>query len=108
SPDDFGHAPIRPWFERVVAEEGQVGLADAEQMRAMFVDRLEHTAAFVETVFTEVDEHLAEELVATAQKTLAMTLGAQLAYIYLHTRPSAAGAEAARLDALRDLLLAGI
>ncbi|MFC3078547.1 glycosyltransferase family 2 protein [Phenylobacterium terrae] len=108
SPDDFGHAPIRPWFERVVAEEGQAGLTDAEQVRTMFVDRIEHTAAFVEAVFTEVDEHLAEELVATAQKTLAMSLGAQLAYIYLHNRPNAAGAEAERLDALRDILLAGI
>ena len=37
-----------------------------------------------------------------------MTLGAQLAYVYLHTRPTAAGSEAERLDALRDLLLAGI
>lgn len=108
SPHDFGHAPIRPWFERVVAEEGQPGLADAEQMRGMFVDRLEHTAAFAEAVYTEVDEHLADELAAAARKTLAMTLGAQLAYIYLHTRPGAAGPEAERLDALRDLLLAGI
>lgn len=108
SPYDFGHAPIRPWFERVVAEEGAPALADAEQMRAMFVDRLEHTAAFVEAVYADVDEHLAAELVAAARKTLAMTLGAQLAYIYLHTRPTAAGAEAERLDALRDLLLAGI
>lgn len=108
SPYDFGHPPIRPWFERVVAEEGQPALADAEQMRGMFVDRLEHTAAFVEQVFGAADEHLADELVATAHKTLAMTLGAQLAYIYLHTRTTATGAEAQRLDALRDLLLAGI
>ncbi|HEY9217255.1 MAG TPA: glycosyltransferase, partial [Phenylobacterium sp.] len=105
---DFGHPPIRPWLEKMTAERPQIAAADAEQLQTMFGDRIDHIAAYVDGVFGEVDEHLAGELVAAAQKTLSMTLGAQLAFYYLANRPGAAWDRAERLDELRDLLLAGI
>ncbi|MET0294003.1 MAG: glycosyltransferase family 2 protein [Phenylobacterium sp.] len=106
-PPDFGYAPIRPWFQ-AAAEAAPPAQAEAEQVRESFAARLDHLAAYVEGVYPEVDEFLAGELAAAAQKTLAMMLGAHLAYVYLNQRPGAEGEAAARLDRLRDILLAGI
>ncbi|MDB5449457.1 MAG: hypothetical protein JWQ52_585, partial [Phenylobacterium sp.] len=82
--------------------------ADRAQVREMFIGRLHHIAAYVDGVYDVLDDHLADELTAAAQKSLATTIGAMLAIFYLAEVGQAAGARRAALDELRRTMLAGV
>jgi hypothetical protein len=105
---NFGYPPLGAWIADATDAEGRIGHADAEQVRNMVVDRLEKIGDFAGRVYGAVDATLAAELQAAAQKTLASTVGAQLAFLYLNHAHTARTEERDRLDRLRDVLLAGV
>ena len=105
---DFGVAALGPWIAAAVAAEGHPGGSDAHQVRTMCVDRIEGLADHVERVYGEVDDYLVGELKAAVDKTLASTLGAQLAFYYLNHALADEPGDQQRLAALRTLMLAGI
>jgi GT2 family glycosyltransferase len=112
--DGFGFAPLAAWIADFGPAPGGEGsplgpgdLTDAAQVRAMFIDRLLNIRNYVAGVYTVVDETLAEEIKDAVEKTLAMTLGAQLAFIYLNEQRYSPAVDE-RLSALRDILLEGI
>lgn len=107
-PVDFGFAPLKPWLEKAMRRKAGAWRVEAEQVRNMYADRLDHLAGFVARTYGEVDEHLAAELVAAVRKTLAATVGAQLAFLYLHVAKRGPKAAAAQVEELRALMTAGI
>jgi hypothetical protein len=106
---DFGFAPMGPWLTQwLEVVDADYDLADLDQVREMFIGRLHHIAAYVDGVYDVLDDHLADELTAAAQKSLATTIGAMLAIFYLAEVGQAAGARRAALDELRRTMLAGV
>ena len=105
---DFGVAALGPWIAAAVAAEVHPGAADAHQVRTMCIDRIEGLADHVARVYGEADDYLVGELKAAVAKTLASTLGAQLAFYYLNHALADEPADAQRLADLRALMLAGI
>lgn len=108
APVDFGFAGLQPWLATEIAEEKSRDPADAEQLRNMFADRLDHLAQFLERTYGACDDHLASELAQAVRKTLAATFGAQLAFLYLNQAGRGPKRRQARIDALRTLMTAGI
>jgi hypothetical protein len=82
-------------------------IREAERVRNMYVDRLSHLSEYLEATSPVLDESVVHELNDAVEKTLAMTVGAQLAFIYMTasdpTRP-----KDSRLAELKPMLLAGI
>lgn len=107
-PVDFGFAPLGPWLAKAVGRKDAGWQAEAEQVRNMYADRLDHLAGFVAHTYGEVDVHLADELAAAARKTLAATVGAQLAFLYLHVAKVGTPARVRQVEELRTLMTAGI
>jgi hypothetical protein len=105
---DFGLPALGPWVAAAVAAEGWVARIDAEAFAHMFADKLDALADFAAGVYVETDAHLAGELAQAAAKSLAACVGAQLCFFYLSHAYAAEGAAAARLQALRGLMLAGV
>lgn len=105
---DFGFAPLRPWLDKAIGRKDARWRAEAEQVRNMYADRLDHLAGFVARSYGEVDDHLAAELAAAARKTLAATVGAQLAFLYLHGAREGGAALKRQVEELRTLMTAGI
>ncbi|WP_411289038.1 glycosyltransferase family A protein [Phenylobacterium sp.] len=105
---DFGFAPLAGWLKAALAVEGAPDRREGEQVRTMFVDRLEGLAAFCERTYGATDAHLADELCAAARKTLAATVGAQLAFFYLHQSRLDSDRNRQVVAELRDLMLAGV
>ncbi|WP_309605575.1 glycosyltransferase family 2 protein [Phenylobacterium sp.] len=105
---DFGVPALGLWIASAVAGEGHPGAADAHQVRTMCVDRIEGLADHVARVYGEADAYLVGELKYAVGKTLAATLGAQLAFYYLNHALADEPADAQRLADLRALMLAGI
>ena len=74
----------------------------------MVADRVEALGEFAARVYGAVDETLASEMQAAVSKTVASVVGAHLAFLYLNRAHAAASEGRERLDALRDLMLAGV
>ncbi|HEY8574536.1 glycosyltransferase family 2 protein [Phenylobacterium sp.] len=108
APVDFGFAPLAPWLAKAIRRKDEAWRAEAEQVRNMYADRLDHLAGFVTRTYGEVDEHLANELSSAARKTLAATVGAQLAFLYLHVAKAGPKPDARLVEELRTLMTAGI
>lgn len=116
--DGFGFPPLQRWLDDhdassvratgTASVEADPVRASFEQTRAMFAHRLESLGTVL-TVYPVLDETVRRELADAIVKTLAMTIGAQLAFCCLAPPPHA-GADGlkTRLDALRDILTAGI
>ena len=113
---NFGFPPLGDWIERMVQRtDGEPGRPfdadeahDLVQMRTAFVDRLDHLRRFVERVYASLDDTLAAELNDAVEKTLAMTVGAMLAFYFLH-HTSMRGADTdGTIVELKSLMLAGI
>lgn len=115
APADFGFHPLGKWVEAYAHSVGRRGQAmtaddkhDLEQVRNMFVDRLTNLQNYVEGLGTVLDERLAKELDDAVEKTLAMTVGAQIAFIYLNVQSGRVQNADPKIAELKPMLLAGI
>lgn len=104
--DAFGFARLADWFAN--RDQGVYSTSDAEQLRNMYADRLEHLSSFVARTFGEVDSYLCNELRAAALKTLAGTTGAQLSFMYLYLDKQGPEEQRILMGELRDIMTAGI
>ena len=110
---DFGFAPLGEWLGRLHTARATAGrvLSPAEQrgaaaLREMVVGRLTGLHDFVALTWPVADAATVVELEAAIRKTLAMSLGAQLAFC--HLGDVARGSADPLLAELKPLLLAGI
>jgi hypothetical protein len=110
---DFGYSPFGDWVARVARAARDMNRASVEQsmshFKTSYLARLSDMRSNIATVYPALDEHLTSELNDAIEKTLAMTLGAQLAFHYL-TAKSGASLDTDRglVMELQDLLLEGI
>jgi hypothetical protein len=74
----------------------------------MFASRLDNLKTYVAGIFIHMDSTLANELSAAISKTLAMTMGAQLGFIFLNAESNRQGSKEPSLAELKPMLLAGI
>ncbi|WP_187970564.1 glycosyltransferase family 2 protein [Aquibium microcysteis] len=116
--DGFGFPPLQRWLDDYSSSstpgsgtdpvEAALVRASFEQTRAMFAHRLESLGTVLEA-YTALDETVRRELTSAIDKTLAMTVGSQFAFCCIappaQTGP---GDRKERLEALRDILTAGI
>jgi glycosyltransferase involved in cell wall biosynthesis len=111
----FGYAQLSSWMDsvnRATIENDwkfdELSLRSVHQTRMMFIDRLSSLLPFLGIAYPMLDDVVAVELSNAIQKTLAMTIGAQLAYCCLRPR----SVEDRRLDQLlqelRPIMMAGI
>jgi glycosyltransferase involved in cell wall biosynthesis len=109
---DFGFAPLGAWISRSFSGGQQrldaQGRQDAEQVREMFASRVENVQAYVSAVFKRSDAEIALQLKDAAFKTLAMTVGAQLGFIYLNAESDSQQPLDPALAELKPMLMAGI
>jgi hypothetical protein len=112
--DGFGFGPLAAWVQRygeALAREGEPmngsDIADAAQLRTMFVDRVANIAEFAEATYSIVDSTSAAQIRNGVQKTLSMAVGAQLAFIFLnHLKTSVSDTDV--ILELKSMLLEGI
>jgi hypothetical protein len=112
---DFGYPPLGAWIDRVAERSGTAPRAmtsaeqqDAEQLRNMFIDRLNALRTYVDSTYLALDETVASELNDAVAKTLAMTIGSQLAFLFLKTPAAPADGSGDLIPELMSILLAGI
>jgi GT2 family glycosyltransferase len=109
----FGLAPLADWIGRLLVARDERGRGltpaearGAEALRDTVVARLTALHHYVAETWTVADAVAMAELDAAARKTLAMSLGAQLAFC--HLADARRGGGDPLLAELRPLLLAGI
>ena len=114
--ESLGYAPLISWIDYVNRASiqhnwgfDQVSLGSARQTRVMFADKLSSLRPFLATSYPLLDSVVAVELSDAIQKSLAMTMGQQLAYCCLRPR----GASEFRqlnemLQELRSIMIKGI
>ncbi|HEY8381978.1 MAG TPA: glycosyltransferase [Microvirga sp.] len=112
---DFGHPPLGEWISNLARDASREGtpltaaeLRDAERMRSMLIDRLSHLRDYVTAVDPALDARVSDEIEQAVEKTLSMTLGAQLAFIHLNTEAGLVTEHRAAIAHLKPMLLAGI
>ena len=89
----LGDAALDGFIADLVAQRGDFAVAtatelanEARQFDDAFLARVDHLHQFARTVYGPVDERLQSELAGAVRKTLAATLGAALAYVWLDRR----------------------
>jgi O-antigen biosynthesis protein len=112
---DFEFPPLGAWVESIARDESRVGSPmtaadkrEAERMRSMCLDRLAHLRGYLEEAAPVLDESVARELTDAVEKTLAMALGTQLAFICLTAELDPNRATIPRVAELKPMLVAGI
>ncbi len=105
---DFGLPALKDWIAEAIAAETHLGRPDAEVLRTMFADKLESIADYAGGIYGGTDDHVGQEIASAARKTLASTIGAQLAFLYLNHAETGPPELRSRMQALRDLMLAGV
>lgn len=112
---DFEFPPLGAWVESIARDESRVGSPmtaadkrEAERMRSMCLDRLAHLRSYLEEAAPVLDESVARELTDAVEKTLAMALGTQLAFICLTAELDPKRATNPRVAELKPMLVAGI
>jgi GT2 family glycosyltransferase len=114
--DDFGYATLSTWIDcvnRAAIEHNwkfdELSVRSVRQTRMMFIDRLSSLLPFLQTAYPMLDNVVAVELSSAIQKTLAMTIGAQLAYCCLRPRSAVEDCQLDQLlQELRPIMMAGI
>jgi glycosyltransferase involved in cell wall biosynthesis len=114
--NDFGYARISSWIDsvnRAAIEHAwkfdELSMRSFRQTRMMFIDRLSSLLPFLEMVYPMLDDVVAVELSNAIQKTLAMTIGTQLAYCCLRPRYAIEDRQLDQLlQELRPIMMAGI
>jgi len=108
SPIDFGVPGLTDWLKRAAALEVADATSDVAELRTMFADRLGAVADFAAGAYGVVDDYLEGEIRSAMLKTLAASIGAQLAFYYLHRSAGAEPAERPALEDLRAVMFAGV
>jgi glycosyltransferase involved in cell wall biosynthesis/predicted O-methyltransferase YrrM len=110
---DFGYPPFGQWVTRVEQKardkDSTSVLQSMSIFKADYLARLSGLVSNVDAIYPMLDEHLASKLNDAIEKTLTMTLGAQLAF---HTLTAKSGAsldtEPSLVLELENLLLEGV
>jgi hypothetical protein len=74
----------------------------------MCIDRLSHLREYLKATSPALDESVARELSDAVEKTLAMTVGTQLAFIYMTAELDSRRSKDPRVAELKPMLLDGI
>jgi glycosyltransferase involved in cell wall biosynthesis len=113
--DDFGYARISSWIDsvnRAAIEHDwrldELSMRSFRQTRIMFIDRLSSMLPFLQMAYPMLDDVVAVELSNAIQKTLAMTIGTQLAYCCLRPRCAIEDRQNQLLQELRPIMMAGV
>jgi GT2 family glycosyltransferase len=111
--NDFGFPPFGDWVARVVRGAHDTNRASVHQctsqFKAAFLTRLSNLGAYIASVYPALDSSLTDEINDAVEKTLAMTLGAQIAFLYLTAKSGAPiDANSELVMELRDLLVEGV
>ncbi len=84
---EFGHAPFSAWADCINGAVGRpvdrAGEESALHLKAMFLNRLADLQLFLSSAYPALDERIASEINEAVEKTMAMSVGAQLAFLYL-------------------------
>jgi GT2 family glycosyltransferase len=114
--DELGFAPLRPWLKSLYGRPGRASalvMSDGsvrsfKQTQAMYADRLDAMKSAA-SVYPVLDETVRGELINAIDKSLAMTIGAQLAFCCISPKRNQGidGLEQ-RLDELQKILTAGV
>lgn len=109
---DFGFAPFGAWIDRVAVSSARAHIRPAESaihLKSAYLFRLASLESYVGRAYAALDAVIAAELNDAIEKTLAMTLGAQLAYHYVAVKSgSTTDIDAALVLELGELLSRGI
>jgi FkbM family methyltransferase len=114
--DAFGFAPLQPWLERFYGQPSDTAALilskrqtlGFEQTKSMYADRLASLKSAL-SAYPAQDETVCRELADAVSKTLAMTVGSQLAFCCVapsHDQPAETLQE--QLKELRKILAAGV
>jgi hypothetical protein len=112
---DFGLPALGDWVESVARDANRDAspmtaedMREAERVRTMYVDRLSPLREYLDATSPVLDESVARELNDAVEKTLAMTVGTQLAFIYMTAELDPSPSKDPRIAELKPMLLAGI
>jgi hypothetical protein len=110
---DFGHPPFRSWLDRVNESTRDTDSKSAKEsmthFKTMYLARISDVGGFMKSIYPAVDEVVASEMNDVLEKTLAMSLGAQLAFLYLAAKSgSSMDTDPELIFELRQLLTEGI
>lgn len=108
SPIDFGVPGLAGWLKAAAALEVADASSDVAELCTIFADRVGGLADFADRTYGAVDDYLEGEIRAALSKTLAASIGAQLAFYYLHRSAGADAAEQPGLQGLRSVMFAGV
>jgi glycosyltransferase involved in cell wall biosynthesis len=112
----FGYDRLTSWMDSVnlaaIANKwklDKLSLDSVNQTRNMFVDRLSSLVPFLAQTYPLLDDVVAAELNDAIQKTLAMTIGLQLAYCCLRPRSTIEDSVLYEmLHELKPIIMAGV
>jgi GT2 family glycosyltransferase len=111
--EDFGFPPFGSWVARVAGTTRNMNPASVEQsvsrFKAAFLGRLSELESYIGGVYSTLDGSLTSEINDAVEKTLAMTLGAQIAFLYLAVKSGThIDADSGLVMEVRDLLVEGV
>ena len=110
---DFGYPPLGAWIDRIATCVGATkraltGKIDGLHLKNTFIDRLNALKTYVAATYPVLDETVAFQLNEAINKTLAMSIGAQLAFLYLTSITFTADEVGELIPELKAILSAGI